>query len=139
MSSDTEALREPFYAVAVMHQGTEPDGGDSFSISKKDFNAYIYNLEATLKAEYEEKIREARKQGYIDGIKSDERSTDEVITKSTIKALEDIRMYALDCTFGTSWESKHVEKAVPIKSIESRIEYFKSTLSAQKKELEQDE
>ncbi len=90
--------------------------------------------DSALKAEYEEKVREARIEGYIDGIKSDERSTDEVITKSTIKALEDVRMYALDCTFGTNWGSKHVDKAIPIKSIESRIEYFKSTLTPPPKE-----
>jgi len=43
--SNTDKLRDPFYAVATMHTETELDGGDSFSISKRDFNKYIEYLE----------------------------------------------------------------------------------------------
>lgn len=38
-------LTDPFYAVATMTTGDQPDGGDTFHISKKDFNEYANKLE----------------------------------------------------------------------------------------------
>lgn len=42
-----EKIADPFYAKATMSVGDEPDGGDTWHISKKDFNAYASQI-ATL-------------------------------------------------------------------------------------------
>jgi len=91
-------------------------------------------IESLIQKAREEAEIDARKAGYIDGIASDKRSLQQLALSSTVKALEDVRMYALDCTFGCNFESSRTEKAIPIASIESRISYYSAELKKAKGE-----
>lgn len=53
------SLEEPFYEVAYIQLATELDNGDSWRISKKNFKAYIDNLEALIAQERAKAVEEA--------------------------------------------------------------------------------
>lgn len=97
------------------------------AISKGKMNAD--DLSDFILADRDAAVREARAQGYIDGVNSDKSNVASAMNQTTIESLEAIKMYAIDCTFGKGFESIHHEKAIPLKSIDSRIEYYKSLQS----------
>jgi hypothetical protein len=77
-----------------------------------------------------------RKNGYIDGVNSDKRNAKQIALENTVQSLENLKLYAQDCTFGRSFVGSHSETAIPIKSIQSRIDYFTTQLTALKDKQE---
>lgn len=64
MTLDRDKLEDPFYALAEMLTEYEPDGGDAWLISKKDFNAYIDGQMQALQAHTNKERAEARQRGW---------------------------------------------------------------------------